>query len=112
MRFHLLYEGGEESQGQKRGLLNENNNNYNKKNLVYRYDWLIGDGNAQAIEKKIIDFVIHKRDEEGLGANGIDNYINPLANFYWVNSVKGIDWRLIKVFCCCYCRSFTISSIL
>jgi hypothetical protein len=85
MRYWHLYE-------EEEGESQENNNN----DLVYRYDWLIGDGDPQTIEKKIIDFVIHKRDKEGLGASGIDNYINPLANFYWANGVKGIDWRLIK----------------
>jgi hypothetical protein len=114
MRFYHLYEEEkEEDQEQQQGLLfddynndagnhakkrknNNNNNNNNTEKIVYRYDWLIGDGDAQTIENKIIDFVIHKKDEEGLGANGIDNYINQLANFYWINGVKGIDWRLIR----------------
>lgn len=104
MRFYHLYEGESQKQEQQ-DLLNDNNNdnknkskknNNNNNSLVYRYDWLVGDDDIQTIENRIIDFVTYKRDEEGIGANGIDNYINQLQNFYRVNGVKGIDWKLIR----------------
>jgi hypothetical protein len=96
MRYHHLYEGEEiqeNDKDKKKKYKNKDNSN-----LVYRYDWLIGDGNndVQTIENMIIDFVVYKRDKEGLGAAAIDNYINHLVNFYWVARVRGIDWRLVK----------------
>lgn len=49
----------------------------------------------QTIQDRIIQFVIDKK-KEGRGASAIDNYINPLQKFYWVNGVKGIDWKLVR----------------
>jgi hypothetical protein len=65
--------------------------------FVYRYDWLIGDRgeNIQTLQDRIIKFVIEKK-KEGLSSSGLDNYINPLRRFYKVNSVKGIDWELVR----------------
>ena len=57
----------------------------------YLYAKLL-DGKTQ---DRLIDFVIHKK-KQGIGAGGIDNYINALKQFYWVNSVKGIDWELVR----------------
>ena len=64
---------------------------------MYRYDWLLYGGNndIQAIQDRIIQFVIDKK-KEGRGASAIDNYINPMQKFYWVNGVKGIDWKLVR----------------
>jgi hypothetical protein len=108
------------------GCNNKKNKRQKSNNVIFRYDWLIGDDyhnddgrgvrvddyhchgarkrtSARAVEERdiqtlqdrIIQFVIHKK-KEGLGANGIDNYINPLRKFYWVNGVKGIDWELVR----------------
>ncbi len=113
MMYHHLYEeDGSQGLEQQQHLLDDSNTtdgNRNKikenkkrskknhnNNLVYRYDWLIGDGNIETIQNKIIDFVTYKRYKEGLGDTGIGNYINPLKNFYWVNGVKGIDWKLVN----------------
>lgn len=101
MRHWNLYEEQEED------LLNDDSddngrNNKNKRqksnNVIFRYDWLIGDDydnddgvhdyhhgarkrtalvverDIQTLQDRIIQFVIHKK-KEGLGANGIDNYI-------------------------------------
>ncbi|MDQ3837138.1 MAG: hypothetical protein M3270_09440, partial [Thermoproteota archaeon] len=78
-------------------------NNNNKKtssrekysNIFYRYDWLLYGSDIQTIQDRIIQFVIDKK-KEGRGASAIDNYINPLQKFYWVNGVKGIDWKLVR----------------
>ena len=132
MRHWNLYEEQEEEEH----LLNDDdgdddnghNNNKNKReksnNVIFRYDWLIGDDydnddgsgvhdyhhhhgarkrtsalvverDIQTLQDRIIQFVIHKK-KKGLGANGIDNYINPLRKFYWVNGIKGIDWELVR----------------
>jgi hypothetical protein len=69
--------------------------------VVYRYDWLIGEddddnsGNIRILQDKVIQFIIQKK-KEGLGSNGLDNYINPLRRFYRVNGVKGIDWEVVR----------------
>lgn len=80
MRLHYPYEGG--SQEQERGLINDDNNNStsSNNNLVYRYDWLIGDGDIQTIQNKIIDFVNRKK-KDGMTSKGISNYINSLQRF-------------------------------
>jgi site-specific recombinase XerC len=69
--------------------------------VVYRYDWLIGEdgdnnnSNIQILQDRVIQFVIQKK-KEGLGSNGLDNYINPLRRFYRVNGMKGIDWEVVR----------------
>ena len=69
--------------------------------VVYRYDRLIGEegdnnsGNIQILHERVIQFVIQKK-KEGLGSNGLDNYINPLRRFYRVNGIKGIDWEVVR----------------
>jgi hypothetical protein len=90
MRFYRLYE--------EKDLLNDNDNDNNdnikkkkhknrnnNNNLVYRYDWLIGGdddkNDVKTIQNKIIDFAMDKK-EGGLGAKGIDNYLDPLRKFY------------------------------
>jgi hypothetical protein len=95
MRYHHLYEGEIIQENDK---VKDKKKYKNKKdsNLIYRYDWLIGDGDVQTIENMIIDFVVYKKEKEGLGAAAIGNYINHLVNFYWVARVRGIDWRLVK----------------
>jgi hypothetical protein len=94
MRYWHLYEE-EEKESQEQDLLNDNKKKKNDNNIVYRYDWLINE-DIQTLQDKIIQFVIYKKKEEGLGAKGIDNYLNPLQKFYLVNGVKGIDWDLIR----------------
>lgn len=71
-----------------------------KKKIVYRYDWLVdearkGHDDVQTLQDRIIHLVIYKK-KMGLGANGLDNYINPLQKFYWVNGIKRIDWELVR----------------
>ncbi len=82
MKFWHLYEEDKKEEG------HDNND------IFYRYDWLI-DGDIQTLQDRIIQFVIQKK-KDGLGANGIDNYINPLRKFYRVNGVKAIDWELVR----------------
>ena len=96
MRYWHLYEE-EEKESQEQDLLNHNGNNKkkNNSNIVYRYNWLINE-DTQTLQDRIIQFVIHKKKEEGLGAKGIDNYLNPLQKFYLVNGIKGIDWELVR----------------
>jgi hypothetical protein len=142
MRHWHLYEEEEKEQNSLNDDDDDGHNNKKKQkkndNVVYRYDWLIGDdnddegycdgngdgdihdyyhyhrgrkgrrrtrkttravvverGDIQTLQDRIIQFVIYKK-KEGLGANGIDNYINPLQKFYWVNGIKGIDWELVR----------------
>jgi hypothetical protein len=124
MRYWNLYEEDQE-QGQDLSNDDDGRNNNKKRkrrrqknnNVIYRYDWLIGDDDGvhdyhhrggrkettmvverdiQTLQDRIIQFVIYKKKEGGLGANGIDNYINPLRKFYWVNGIKGIDWELVR----------------
>lgn len=47
------------------------------------------------MQDRLIQFVIYKK-KNGIGANGIDNYINSLKQFYWVNGIKTIDWELVR----------------
>ena len=97
MRHWHLYEEEEEEQLLDGGA-GKKEKKKNKK-IVYRYDWLLVNNNAQKgdnddhvqtlLQDRIIQFVIYKK-KMGLGASGIDNYINPLQKFYWVNGIKGI----------------------
>lgn len=47
------------------------------------------------IQEKIVHFVIHKK-KRGLGASGIESYINKLVGFYSVNGIKNIDWDTVR----------------
>lgn len=96
MRYWRLYKEEEEEpplsdddgQGGKKGKKQKQRRG-GKKELVYRYDWLLDearkggdddsddDDGIQTLQDKIIQFVIYKKNE-GIGANGIGNYISPL----------------------------------
>lgn len=54
-------------------------------------------GTPQQIEEKISHFVIIKK-RQGLGAAGIDNYIDRLHKFLKANQVKGVDFDAIRAF--------------
>jgi hypothetical protein len=58
MRYHHLYEGEIQENGKDKDK--KKYKNKDSSNLVYRYDWLIGDGDVQTIENRIIDFVIER----------------------------------------------------
>jgi len=59
------------------------------------YDKLLS-GDIADIEKYLKHFVIYKK-KKGLGAAGIENYINILVTFYKAHGLKKkIDWELIR----------------
>jgi hypothetical protein len=62
-----------------------------------QYDKLLS-GDIADIEQNLKHFVIYKK-KKGVGAAGIENYINILITFYKAHGLKKkIDWELIQTY--------------
>jgi len=68
--------------------------NMQKKDGSYSYTSLLK-GRPEDIQNSIVQFVIAKK-KEGIGASGLDNYINNLQKFYKTNGIRTIDWELVR----------------